>query len=85
MQLFLVEAIAIFFVAIAVCVIIVIQLVLVVIAILIPYSCESQIFFFWNRLLGIVVGFAIRLFMWKSSKVHVTIGKPDRYDRRSVR
>jgi hypothetical protein len=53
-----------------------IQLVNTVIAILIPRICDSQIFFFWNRLLGIVVGFAIRLFMWKSSKVHVSIGKP---------
>jgi hypothetical protein len=33
-----------------------------------------QIFFFWNRILGGIVGFALRLYLWKTSDGHISIG-----------
>lgn len=37
---------------------------------------EWQIFFFWNRILGGIVGFALRRYLWKTSEGHISIGMP---------
>jgi hypothetical protein len=34
-----------------------------------------QIFFFWNRILGGIVGFVLRKYLWKTADGHISIGK----------
>lgn len=35
-----------------------------------------KIFFFWNRILGLIVGFCLRRYMWKTADAHISIGMP---------